>query len=298
MAGRERSRPASGAATAKTARKPAPSVHQGTVAQEASACPAADSTTQTAVNTAALSSRRPAPARATGGRHGGLIIALRPRPPYGRSGRSPSDRLDTRRVSWTGPAYTGVRSAGIRRMSGITSELCLRTARCGNTYRYVEPQPGGWSMSIWWSLHLRREAASVPLARRLLLGTMETAGVDPDISFDLSRRAQRGLCERRRARRGRRPRRGRRGVPGHRLSGRREVPYRSRRLGARLPRPACASHCRTAACASTARAPTAAASATQRRGRPGTLPDRGARRPRPLRATGRAGVRWSASTRS
>ncbi|MBA4862995.1 ATP-binding protein [Streptomyces sp. PSKA54] len=41
-------------------------------------------------------------------------------------------------------------------------------------------------MSMWWSLHLRREAASVPLARRLLIGTMETAGVDPDISFDLS----------------------------------------------------------------------------------------------------------------
>ncbi|MEV6650050.1 ATP-binding protein [Streptomyces sp. NPDC051219] len=41
-------------------------------------------------------------------------------------------------------------------------------------------------MSIWWSLHLRREAASVPLARKLLLGTMETAGVDPDISYDLS----------------------------------------------------------------------------------------------------------------
>ncbi|MET9530174.1 MULTISPECIES: ATP-binding protein [unclassified Streptomyces] len=41
-------------------------------------------------------------------------------------------------------------------------------------------------MSIWWSLHLRREAASVPLARRLLLDAMETAGVDPDISFDLS----------------------------------------------------------------------------------------------------------------
>jgi serine/threonine-protein kinase RsbW len=40
-------------------------------------------------------------------------------------------------------------------------------------------------MSIWWSLHLRREAASVPLARKLLLGTMESAGVDPDISFDL-----------------------------------------------------------------------------------------------------------------
>ncbi|KUJ70241.1 hypothetical protein ACZ90_04890 [Streptomyces albus subsp. albus] len=41
-------------------------------------------------------------------------------------------------------------------------------------------------MSIWWSLHLRREAASVPLARRLLLGTMETAGVDPEIAHDLS----------------------------------------------------------------------------------------------------------------
>ncbi|MER7758370.1 ATP-binding protein [Streptomyces sp. NPDC097619] len=41
-------------------------------------------------------------------------------------------------------------------------------------------------MSIWWSLHLRREAASVPLARRLLLGAMETAGVDPDICFELS----------------------------------------------------------------------------------------------------------------
>ena len=41
-------------------------------------------------------------------------------------------------------------------------------------------------MSIWWSLHLRREAASVPLARKLLIGTMETAGVDPEISFDLS----------------------------------------------------------------------------------------------------------------
>ncbi|MFJ3867984.1 ATP-binding protein [Streptomyces nigra] len=41
-------------------------------------------------------------------------------------------------------------------------------------------------MSIWWSLHLRRDAASVPLARRLLMGTMETAGVDPDVSYDLS----------------------------------------------------------------------------------------------------------------
>ncbi|MCK1794710.1 ATP-binding protein [Streptomyces sp. XM4193] len=41
-------------------------------------------------------------------------------------------------------------------------------------------------MSIWWSLHLRREAASVPLARRLLLGAMETAGVEDEIAHDLS----------------------------------------------------------------------------------------------------------------
>ncbi|MGD9486247.1 ATP-binding protein [Streptomyces sp. TRM70308] len=41
-------------------------------------------------------------------------------------------------------------------------------------------------MSIWWSLHLRREAASVPLARRLLLGAMETAGVEPDVAYELS----------------------------------------------------------------------------------------------------------------
>ncbi|RII11918.1 serine-protein kinase RsbW [Streptomyces sp. YIM 130001] len=41
-------------------------------------------------------------------------------------------------------------------------------------------------MSIWWSLQLRREAESVPLARRLLRGAMDTAGVDPDISYDLS----------------------------------------------------------------------------------------------------------------
>src|SRR3954447_23830796 len=82
--------------------------------------------------------------------------------------------------------YTFAVCACIGRMSVITSTARLLTGLRGNTYRYVEPQPGGWSMSICWSLHLRREAASVPLARRLLLGTMETAGVDPDISHDLS----------------------------------------------------------------------------------------------------------------
>ncbi|MFX4291880.1 ATP-binding protein [Streptomyces bohaiensis] len=41
-------------------------------------------------------------------------------------------------------------------------------------------------MSIWWSLQLRREASSVPLARRLLAGAMDTAGVDADIAHELS----------------------------------------------------------------------------------------------------------------
>ncbi|WP_042415651.1 ATP-binding protein [Streptacidiphilus anmyonensis] len=40
-------------------------------------------------------------------------------------------------------------------------------------------------MDIWWSLHLRREPASVPLARRILLQTMAAAGVDPDVSFEV-----------------------------------------------------------------------------------------------------------------
>ena len=40
-------------------------------------------------------------------------------------------------------------------------------------------------MDVWWSLHLRREPASVPLARRILLGTMASAGVDPEISHEV-----------------------------------------------------------------------------------------------------------------
>ena len=40
-------------------------------------------------------------------------------------------------------------------------------------------------MDIWWSLHLRREPASVPLARHILLGTMASAGVDPDVSHEV-----------------------------------------------------------------------------------------------------------------
>ncbi|UNS97819.1 ATP-binding protein [Streptomyces tubbatahanensis] len=39
--------------------------------------------------------------------------------------------------------------------------------------------------SLWWSLRLRREAASVPLARHLLLSSMEAAGVDPDVAYDM-----------------------------------------------------------------------------------------------------------------
>lgn len=41
-------------------------------------------------------------------------------------------------------------------------------------------------MSIWWSLQLRRDTASVPLARRLLIGAMESAGVDADVSHEMS----------------------------------------------------------------------------------------------------------------
>jgi serine/threonine-protein kinase RsbW len=40
-------------------------------------------------------------------------------------------------------------------------------------------------VDIWWSLHLRREPASVPLARRILLQTMAAAGVDPDVSYEV-----------------------------------------------------------------------------------------------------------------
>ncbi|GLW68505.1 hypothetical protein Kpho02_08040 [Kitasatospora phosalacinea] len=40
-------------------------------------------------------------------------------------------------------------------------------------------------MEIWWTLHLKREPASVPLARRILLGAMDSAGVDPQVAFDL-----------------------------------------------------------------------------------------------------------------
>ncbi|GAA2133896.1 hypothetical protein GCM10009760_10540 [Kitasatospora kazusensis] len=40
-------------------------------------------------------------------------------------------------------------------------------------------------MDIWWTLHLKRDPASVPLARRILLGAMDSAGVDPQVSFDL-----------------------------------------------------------------------------------------------------------------
>ncbi|WP_169797090.1 ATP-binding protein, partial [Streptacidiphilus griseoplanus] len=40
-------------------------------------------------------------------------------------------------------------------------------------------------MDIWWTLHLKREPASVPLARRILLSTMETAGVDPQVAHEI-----------------------------------------------------------------------------------------------------------------
>jgi anti-sigma regulatory factor (Ser/Thr protein kinase) len=42
------------------------------------------------------------------------------------------------------------------------------------------------AVDIWWSLHLRREPASVPLARRVLLDTMSAVGVEPDLGYDIA----------------------------------------------------------------------------------------------------------------
>jgi serine/threonine-protein kinase RsbW len=51
--------------------------------------------------------------------------------------------------------------------------------------RSARKQPGGALMDITWTLWLPREAASVPMARRLLLHTMEMVGIDPTVSFDI-----------------------------------------------------------------------------------------------------------------
>lgn len=40
-------------------------------------------------------------------------------------------------------------------------------------------------MDMRWTVHLPRESASVPMARRLLVGAMETAGVDPEIAMEI-----------------------------------------------------------------------------------------------------------------
>ncbi|WP_249801261.1 ATP-binding protein [Kitasatospora humi] len=48
------------------------------------------------------------------------------------------------------------------------------------------PSQKGPVVDVWWTLHLRREPASIPLARRILLSTLDNAGVDPGISQDLA----------------------------------------------------------------------------------------------------------------
>lgn len=40
-------------------------------------------------------------------------------------------------------------------------------------------------MDMRWTLHLPRERASVPMVRRLLMGAMETAGVDPGVAAEI-----------------------------------------------------------------------------------------------------------------
>ena len=149
-------------------------------------------------------------------------------------------------------------------------------------------------MSIWWSLHLRREAASVPLARRLLLGTMETAGVDPDISYDLSvalTEACANAVEHAGSATGYRTCTAR--VPGDRphreaTACRIEVDRLRPRL---LPRSASPTRLRLRPGAPPAPRPCAET-------RPRTLPDRGRCGPRPVPQQARAAARWSASTRS
>ncbi|HSA51854.1 MAG TPA: ATP-binding protein [Yinghuangia sp.] len=40
-------------------------------------------------------------------------------------------------------------------------------------------------MDMRWTIHLPRERASVPMVRRLLMGAMETAGVDPGVAAEI-----------------------------------------------------------------------------------------------------------------
>lgn len=40
-------------------------------------------------------------------------------------------------------------------------------------------------MDMRWTVHLPREKASVPMVRRLLVGAMETAGVDPGVAAEI-----------------------------------------------------------------------------------------------------------------
>ncbi|MFF7248696.1 ATP-binding protein [Embleya sp. NPDC008237] len=40
-------------------------------------------------------------------------------------------------------------------------------------------------MDMRWTVHLPRDTASVPMARRLLVGAMETAGVDREIAMEI-----------------------------------------------------------------------------------------------------------------
>lgn len=40
-------------------------------------------------------------------------------------------------------------------------------------------------MDMRWTVHVPRETASVPMVRRLLMGAMETAGVDPGVAAEI-----------------------------------------------------------------------------------------------------------------
>ena len=142
-------------------------------------------------------------------------------------------------------------------------------------------------MSIWWSLHLRREAASVPLARRLLLGTMETAGVDPDISYDLSVALSEACANA--VEHG-----GADGPTGRGLAAYRVTAYldgETCRIEVADSGPGFPGR-RGAPSRTGPRRPAAAATRRRRRARPGSLSDRGSSPTTSTSATSRAAARW------
>ncbi|MFJ1756622.1 ATP-binding protein [Kitasatospora sp. NPDC088134] len=96
-------------------------------------------------------------------------------------------------MAGTRPAHSPVRALiGTPDRAGPSAERAVAANADGSPRAAEEIASCMWSRSqegspvdIWWTLHLKRDPASVPLARRILLGAMDSAGVDPQIAFDL-----------------------------------------------------------------------------------------------------------------